>query len=314
MRAFELTLNDPEVDALHAIEAVAGVAAGLGLDIGAGTVLSTESAQRALDAGATFLVCPHLDATLVAWAAARGVPIFPGCATPTEVLAAWRAGAAAVKLFPASVAGPAFVRELRGPFPDIPLVPTGGVTLESAPAFIAAGAVAVGVGGWLIGNGATDGIRERAAQIVGAVAAARAGRRPVTEVVTLGECLIAFVATTPGPLAEATTFERFVVGAEANVAVGLARLGHPVAYIGRVGADGFGDAIRRRLLGEGVDCTRLDDGSRRGDRPDVPRTARSRTRPRSSTPGPARPGRGCPRPTWTGRPRPARSRARAGCT
>jgi 2-dehydro-3-deoxygluconokinase len=75
----------------------------------------------------------------------------------------------------------------------------------------------------------------------------------MTEVITLGECLVAFVATTPGPLAEATTFERFVAGAEANVAVGLARLGHSVAFIGRVGADGFGDAIRRRLRGEGVD-------------------------------------------------------------
>ena len=75
---------------------------------------------------------PHLDAELVAWAAGRGIPAFPGCATPTEILAAWRAGAAAVKLFPASSAGPGFVREMRGPFPDIPLVPTGGVTLETA--------------------------------------------------------------------------------------------------------------------------------------------------------------------------------------
>ncbi|MFL5674925.1 MAG: sugar kinase [Chloroflexota bacterium] len=74
----------------------------------------------------------------------------------------------------------------------------------------------------------------------------------MTEVVTIGECLIAFVATSRGPLAEATTFDRFVAGAEANVAVGLARLGHSVSFIGRVGADGFGDAIRRRLLGEGV--------------------------------------------------------------
>jgi 2-dehydro-3-deoxygluconokinase len=79
----------------------------------------------------------------------------------------------------------------------------------------------------------------------------------VTEVVTLGECLIAFVATTPGPLAEATTFERFVAGAEANVAVGLARLGHAATYIGRVGSDGFADAIRWRLRGEGVDTTHL---------------------------------------------------------
>ena len=79
----------------------------------------------------------------------------------------------------------------------------------------------------------------------------------MTEVVTLGECLVAFVATTPGPLAEATTFERFVVGAEANVAVGLARLGHSVAFIGRVGADGFGEAVARRLRGEGVDISDL---------------------------------------------------------
>lgn len=79
----------------------------------------------------------------------------------------------------------------------------------------------------------------------------------MTEVVTIGECLVAFVATTPGPLAEATTFERFVAGAEANVAVGLTRLGHSVAFVGRVGADGFGEAITRRLRGEGVDIADL---------------------------------------------------------
>lgn len=79
----------------------------------------------------------------------------------------------------------------------------------------------------------------------------------MTEVVTIGECLVAFVATTPGPLAEATTFERFVAGAEANVAVGLARLGHSVAFVGRVGADGFGRTIARRLRGEGVDIADL---------------------------------------------------------
>ncbi len=86
------------------------------------------------------------------------------------------------------------------------------------------------------------------------------------EVITLGECLIAFVAEAPGPLAEATTFERFVAGAEANVAVGLARLGHTVDFIGRVGADGFGDAIRRRLRGEGVGTDQLttDDSAATG--------------------------------------------------
>jgi 2-dehydro-3-deoxygluconokinase len=77
------------------------------------------------------------------------------------------------------------------------------------------------------------------------------------EVVTLGECLISLIATGPGPLAEAGTFERHVAGAEANVAVGLARLGHPVAFVGRVGGDGFGTAIVRRLRGEGVDVGHL---------------------------------------------------------
>ena len=175
VRAFELTLNEPEADALRAIEAAALIGPDVGLEVGAGTVLSIAAAGRAIDAGATFLVMPHLDAGLVAWAAARGIPAFPGCATPTEILAAWRAGAAAVKLFPASSAGPGFVREMRGPFPDIPLVPTGGVTLETAPAFIAAGAVAIGMGGWLLGDGGLAGIRKRATAVVSAVAAARQG-------------------------------------------------------------------------------------------------------------------------------------------
>ena len=82
-----------------------------------------------------------------------------------------------------------------------------------------------------------------------------AGARP--DVVTLGECLVAFVSSSPGPMAEATTFDRYVAGAEANVAVGLARLGHAVAYVGHVGADGFGTAITRALRGEGVDVRHL---------------------------------------------------------
>lgn len=178
VRAFELTLNAPESDALRSIEAVAAIGADLGLDVGAGTVLSIEAAQRAVDAGATFLVSPHLDTELVAWAAANGISALPGCASPTEALAAWRAGAAAIKLFPASVFGPAFVREMRGPFPDIPIVPTGGVTVETAPSFITAGAVAVGMGSWLIGDGSAAGVHERAERVVAAVSAARAELAP----------------------------------------------------------------------------------------------------------------------------------------
>ena len=171
--AFEITLNEPVDAALRAITSVASRAPGL--SIGAGTVLSIDAAKLAIDAGATFLVMPHTDPELVAWAAARGIPTLPGASTPTEILAAWRAGAAAVKVFPASVVGPALVRECRGPFPYIPLVPSGGVTAETAAAFIAAGAVAVGVGGWLIGDAESAGVTARARQVVNVVAAARAG-------------------------------------------------------------------------------------------------------------------------------------------
>ena len=174
VRAFELTLNDPEADALRSIATAARHADGSRVAIGAGTVLSIEAGQRALDAGATFLVMPHTDPELVAWAAASGVPAFPGASTPTEVITAWRAGAAAVKLFPASVLGPGFLREFRGPFPDIPLVPTGGVTSETAGDYIRAGAIAVGLGSWLIGDGHTVGIGVRAASVVRAVSEARA--------------------------------------------------------------------------------------------------------------------------------------------
>ncbi len=176
VRAFELTLNDPEDDALRSIEAAARVGPGLGIQVGAGTVLSIEAAARAISAGAAFLVMPHLDAELVRWAAGRGIPAMPGCATPTEILTAWRAGAAAIKVFPASSLGPSFLRECRGPFPALPLLPTGGITVDNAASFIAAGAIGIGMGSWLIGDADPAGVHDRANQIVAAVAAARAAR------------------------------------------------------------------------------------------------------------------------------------------
>lgn len=96
-----------------------------------------------------------------------------GAATPTEVLAAWQAGAAAVKIFPASALGPTFLRELRGPFPDIPLQPTGGITLDDLGDYIRAGAIAVGMGSWLFAGETPGSIAERARQATTAVAAAR---------------------------------------------------------------------------------------------------------------------------------------------
>ncbi len=163
IRAFEITLNSE-----RALEAIAAVATGWGdrLLVGAGTVLDIAAAQSAIDAGARFIVTPHTDPELTTWIAARGIPVIPGAFSPTEIHAAWNAGATAVKLFPASVAGPAFVREFRGPFPEIPLVATGGVTIETAPTFLAAGAVAVGIGRGLTGGGDPAAIAERAAQLV----------------------------------------------------------------------------------------------------------------------------------------------------
>jgi 2-dehydro-3-deoxyphosphogluconate aldolase/(4S)-4-hydroxy-2-oxoglutarate aldolase len=175
--AFELTLNEPRDDALRAIEAAAAHVAttDLPIAIGAGTILTVDAAARAVDAGATFLVSPHLDVEIVAWAVDRGIPMLPGAATPTEVLSAWRAGAAAVKVFPASALGPSFIREIRGPFPDIPLQPTGGISVETAGDYIAAGAIAVGLGSWLFAGGTPASIEDRARQATAAVASARGG-------------------------------------------------------------------------------------------------------------------------------------------
>lgn len=176
---FEITLNDPEAEALASIATLAKRFAGR-LVIGAGTVLSIPAARRALDAGATFLVSPHTDEALVAWAAAHGVPAFPGALTPSEVVRAWNAGAAGVKLFPASAVGPSFIREIRGPLPGIPIVPTGGISVDNVGDFIRAGAVAVGLGSWLIGDGAFDGVRERGLRVRAAIDAAAAPAVPAT--------------------------------------------------------------------------------------------------------------------------------------
>lgn len=174
-----MTLNEPERAALEALRTAVRHAEGSGLVVGAGTVLSIDAARRALDRGAVFLVAPHLDTELVAWAAAQDIAMFPGAATPTEALNAWRAGAAGVKVFPASSLGPSFVRELRGPFPDLPLIPTGGVTTGNAPGYIDAGAIAVGIGSWLFAGGGTTSIAERARAAVEAVADARGAREAI---------------------------------------------------------------------------------------------------------------------------------------
>ncbi len=134
------------LDMLRAIQAQLGER----VLLGAGTVLDAQTAGEALAAGARFLVSPHLDIDLVSWLAERGVPWIPGAFTATEVLGAWRAGAIAVKVFPAGSVGPGYIKDLLGPFRDIPLVPTGGVTLDNAAAFLSAGAWGLGIGSALV--------------------------------------------------------------------------------------------------------------------------------------------------------------------
>ncbi|MBV9383324.1 MAG: bifunctional 4-hydroxy-2-oxoglutarate aldolase/2-dehydro-3-deoxy-phosphogluconate aldolase [Streptosporangiaceae bacterium] len=123
--------------------------------LGAGTVLTADDAARAAGAGASYLVTPAICEDLRA--AAGHLPVLMGAFTPSEVAAAMRRGACAVKLFPASLGGPGYVRALRDPFPGVPLVPVGGVALAQAPAYFAAGAAAVGAGSPLIGDAASGG-------------------------------------------------------------------------------------------------------------------------------------------------------------
>lgn len=122
-----------------------------GLLVGAGTVLDLETARRCIEAGAKFLVSPALDLKTVALAARRGVVMIAGALTPTEILTAWDAGSDFVKVFPCGLlGGPAYLRALRGPLPQVPLVPSGGVSLETAGDLIRAGAAALGVGNDLL--------------------------------------------------------------------------------------------------------------------------------------------------------------------
>ncbi len=123
--------------------------------VGAGTVLNAETARRCLDAGAQFLVSPGLDVETVRLAVRENVVMAAGALTPGELMAACNAGADFVKIFPcAQVGGAAYIKALKGPFPDVPLIPTGGVNLDTIPNFIAAGAAALGVGGELIDRNA----------------------------------------------------------------------------------------------------------------------------------------------------------------
>ena len=140
--------------------------------IGAGTLLTRSAVQEAIAAGAQFLFSPHLNVELVQLAIAAQIPMIPGALTPSEIVAAWQAGAACVKVFPVQAVGGAdYIRYLRSPLGQIPLIPTGGVTVENAQSFLQAGAIAVGLSGGLFPREAIDrqdwdAIRLQAARLI----------------------------------------------------------------------------------------------------------------------------------------------------
>jgi 2-dehydro-3-deoxyphosphogluconate aldolase/(4S)-4-hydroxy-2-oxoglutarate aldolase len=173
----EITMTVP--NAIQVIEKVANKF-GDKLLLGAGTILDTETGRAALLAGAEFIVTPALNLQVIELARRYGKAIMPGALTPTEVVTAWQAGADIVKIFPCGpVGGAKYIKALKGPFPQIEMIPTGGVNLETTPDFIKAGAAAVAVGGELVDlkslrEGKFDGITATARLYLEAVRAARA--------------------------------------------------------------------------------------------------------------------------------------------
>ncbi len=144
LKFLEITLNTD--NALRLI-ASASEYCGEALCIGAGTVLTRQQAEAAVTAGARFLVAPTLNEEVAAFCRERECPYFPGALTPTEIERAWNAGAAMVKVFPASQLGPQYFREIKGSFGNIPLMAVGGVTARNIPDYFASGASAVAIGG-----------------------------------------------------------------------------------------------------------------------------------------------------------------------
>ena len=165
--SIEVTMNTP-----GALARVRELRDGVGdaIEIGVGTVLTPQDVDQALAAGADYVVTPNVSSVVIERVRYAGIPVIPGALTPTEVSTAWDLGASAVKLFPAAVVGPTYVAHLRGPFPDVSVIPSGGVGPDTAAGWIAAGSPAVSVGGPLLGDALVGGdlgaLRRRAATLV----------------------------------------------------------------------------------------------------------------------------------------------------
>jgi len=175
LNCVEITMTTP--GALRAIEEAGGKLEGV--TMGAGTVLDAPTARQAILAGAEFLVTPTVEVDVIETARRYGIVVIPGAMTPTEILTAWEMGADMIKVFPAGILGPGYLKAVRGPLPQIPLVPTGGITAGNAGEFIRAGAAMVCAGGWLVdkkavAEGRYEVLTEQARKLVEAVKKAKA--------------------------------------------------------------------------------------------------------------------------------------------
>jgi len=177
VRALEVTMTVPgAVDLIRALAPTMPA----GFLLGAGTITDAEMAKAVIDAGARYVVSPVFRRAVIAACHERGVPVMPGCFSPTEILDAHDAGADIIKVFPATMLGPQFLKDVRAPLPQVKLMPTGGVTLDNAGDWIRAGAVAVGVGSALVDAKAIDAgrfevIAANARKVIANVNAARSG-------------------------------------------------------------------------------------------------------------------------------------------
>lgn len=168
VRLVEVTMNTQA-----AVESIADLAATFGdrMCIGAGTVLDATAAQMAQRAGATFLVTPHVGVDVIEYGVTQHLDVFSGAMTPTEIYTAHRCGATAVKVFPSRSLGPQYFKDVRGPFPDIPLLAVGGVSTDNAAEFLRSGAIGWGLGGGLVdkealARGDAESISTEASQFV----------------------------------------------------------------------------------------------------------------------------------------------------
>ena len=178
VRALEVTMTVP-----RAIELIAELAPTIPADflLGAGTLVDAETTTRAVNAGAQFIVSPVFRPEVIAAAHEAGVPVMPGCFSPTDIRGAWDAGADLVKVFPATSVGPGYLKDVHGPLPHVKLVPTGGVSIDNVGDWLRAGAAAVGVGSALLDAKAIAArnfapIVENARRMVANVQAARGNR------------------------------------------------------------------------------------------------------------------------------------------